>query len=148
MSNRLVCEHSDGSWACEGQVFGGAPLQVSPLGGVVAARLRSVDIHLHPMSVAPPADHTTAKVVVVDAEYGGRHMDIVVRLGDTRLLARVSTDEHGGWARKLGAGDPVLVSFRPSDAMLYEAESERTVHAGVIDDAPRSAEASPHAVGV
>ena len=48
MSNRLVCEHHDGGWACDGQVFGGAPLQASPLGGVVAARLRSVDIHLHP----------------------------------------------------------------------------------------------------
>jgi iron(III) transport system ATP-binding protein len=148
MSNRLICEHHDGSWACDGHVFGGAPLPVSPLGGVVAARLRSIDIHLHPRSVAPPADHSTADAVVVDAEYGGRHMDVVVRLGQTRLLARVSTDEHDGWARRLAAGDPVIVSFRPADAMLYEAESERAVQAEAEEDVALHVHASPHAVGV
>jgi iron(III) transport system ATP-binding protein len=85
---------------------------------------------------------------VVDAEYGGRHMDVVVRLGDTKLFARVPSGEHGGWARKLAAGDTVVVSFRPSDAMLYEAESERAVTPDAAVDEGSADQASPHAVGV
>ena len=90
MCNRLVCERADNGWACDGQVLGGAPLQAAPLGGTVAVRLRSEDVDIHPKDTELPADRTTATATIVDSEYGGKTMDVVARLGDTRIFARIS----------------------------------------------------------
>ena len=134
MSNRLVCERADGGWSCDGQVLGGAPLQAAPLGGTVAVRLRSEDVELHPSDAELPADRTSATATIVDSEYGGKTMDVVARLADTRIFARISSGASGSFARRLTAGDRVLISFRPTDAMLYEAEADRTADAEAVGE--------------
>ena len=127
MSNRLVCEYVDGRWVADGQVLGGAPVQSVPTGAPrwpfgCAARTSA----LHPPERSRPADHTTAKVTVVDAEYAGRHMDVVVQLGrhptpGTCLERRLPA--AGPAASR--PGDRLVASFRPADAMVYPAEADR-----------------------
>jgi iron(III) transport system ATP-binding protein len=101
----------------------------------MAVRLRSEDVGLHPTEAQPPGGHTTAKATVVDSEYAGRHMDVVVLLGDKRLQARISSGDYGSWARRLGPGDPVVMSFRPADAMIYPAAADRTADAEAVGEA-------------
>jgi iron(III) transport system ATP-binding protein len=134
MSNRLVCGRADNGWACGDQVLGGAPLQAAPFGGTVAVRLRSDDVDIHPFDATVPGDRTTAAATIVDSEYGGKTMDVVARLGDTRIFARISSGESGSFARRLAAGDRVTISFRPADAMLYEAEADRTADAEAVGE--------------
>jgi iron(III) transport system ATP-binding protein len=134
MSNRLVCEYVDGAWVADGQMLGGAPVQSVPAATAIAVRLRREDVCLHPAEAEPPGGHTTAKATVVDSEYAGRSMDVVVLLGDKRLQARVSSGDYGSWARRLGPGDPVVMSFRPADAMVYPAEADRTADAEAVGE--------------
>ena len=135
MSNRLVCERADTGWACDGQVLAGAPLRAAPFGGTVAVRLRSEDVDIHPSAATVPPDRTTATATIVDSEYGGKTMDVVARLADTRIFARIASGDSGGFARQLTPGERVVISFRPSDAMLYEAEADRTADAEAVGEA-------------
>ena len=146
MSNRLVCERADNGWACDGQVLAGAPLQAAPLGGTVAVRLRSEDVDIHPGTAIVPADRTTATATIVDSEYGGKTMDVVARLGDTRIFARIPSGDSGGFARRLAPGERVTISFRPTDAMLYEAEADRSADAEAVGE--QTTDVPAHAVGV
>ena len=98
MSNRLVCVRADNGWACDGQVLGGAPLQAAPFGGTVALRLRGEDVDIHPSDATVPTDRTTATATIVDSEYGGKTMDVVARLADTRIFARMASGDSGGFA--------------------------------------------------
>ena len=134
MGNRLVCERSDNGWACDGEVLGGAPLQAASIGGRVAVRLRSEDVDIHPKDADVPTDRTTCSATIVDSEYGGKTMDVVARLADTRIFARISSGESGSFARRLSPGQQVVISFRPSDAMLYEAEADRTADAEAVGE--------------
>ncbi len=135
MSNRLVCEYVDGAWVADGRLLAGAPVQSVPTATAMAVRLRSEDVGLHPTEAEPPGGHTTANATVVDSEYAGRHMDVVVLLGDKRLQARISSGDYGSWARRLGPGDPVVMSFRPTDAMIYPAAADRTADAEAVGEA-------------
>ena len=122
------------------------PLQAAPLGGTVAVRLRSEDVDIHPSTAIVPADRTTATATIVDSEYGGKTMDVVARLGDTRIFARIPSGDSGGFARRLTPGERVTISFRPTDAMLYEAEADRSADAEAVGEQPTDVPA--HAVGV
>ena len=74
-------------------------------------------------------------------------MDVVARVGDTRIFARISSGDSGSFARRLSPGDRVTISFRPADAMLYEAEADRTADAEAVGEvaALRQAERTPAA---
>jgi iron(III) transport system ATP-binding protein len=134
MANRLVCRCVDGRWIAEGEVMAGAPVQATPTGTSLAVRLRADDVGLHPPGVDPTPDRTTVDVHVVDAEYAGRHMDVVVQLGETRLQARIPTGDAGNWARRAAPGDRLVASFRPADAMVYEAEADQTADAEALGE--------------
>jgi iron(III) transport system ATP-binding protein len=134
MGNRLLCDRAGNGWACDGQTLGGAPLQAAPFGGKVAVRVRSEDVDIHPGNSEPPSDRTTALATIVDSEYGGKTMDVVARLASTRIFARISSGDSGRFARRLAPGDRVIISFRPTDAMLYEAEADRTADAEAVGE--------------
>ena len=122
------------------------PLQAASLGGTVALRLRSEDVDIHPDTAILPADRTTAMATIVDSEYGGKTMDVVARMGDTRIFARIPSGDSGGFARRLAPGDRVIISFRPTDAMLYEAEADRSADAEAVGE--QTTVVPAHAVGV
>jgi iron(III) transport system ATP-binding protein len=146
MGNRLVCRYADGRWVADGEVLGGADVQATPPQGALAVRLRSEDVALGPPGETLTQDRTTVNVTVVDAEYAGRHMDVVVQLGDSRLQARAPTGDSGSWARRLAPGDRLVASFRPVDAMIYAADADQTADAeavGELTTVPDDAVAEP-----
>jgi iron(III) transport system ATP-binding protein len=115
MSNRLVCERADNGWACSGQVLSGASCKRRHwVGPSRCACERDVDVH--PDTATVPADRTTAKATIVDSEYGGKTMDVVARLGETRIFARIPSGDSGGFARRLTPGERVthLVPSQPT----------------------------------
>jgi iron(III) transport system ATP-binding protein len=148
MSNRVVCRYVDGRWVAEGEVLGGAPVQATPTGTPLAVRLRADDVDLHPPGGDPPPDRTTVGVSVVDAEYAGRNMDVVVELGVTRLQARIPTGDAGSWARRVAPGDRLIASFRPADAMVYEAEADQAADAAALGELAPAQQATAETVEV
>lgn len=66
---------------------------------------------------------------VVDAQFGGRHMDVVVTIAGSRLHARAPLTGKP-WARSLSRGQRVTAWFAKDAAIYYDADGVRTaVHA-------------------
>ena len=76
---------------------------------------------------------------VVDSQFGGRHMDVVVRVGDERMQAQVPSSAFEGWARKLDVDQAVTIGFHPTSAVYYDDSGERI--AGHVDVAAAPAAA-------
>ena len=133
MSNRLPLERQEGGWSYSGQPVGGSVrLPGNPV--AVTARVRPDDLLLAPVVTECPEGSVCLPAKVVDSQFGGRHMDVVVRVGDTRLHARVPSGAYGGWARKLELDQEVAVGFDPASAVYYGTDGARV--AGHIDVAP------------
>ena len=76
---------------------------------------------------------------VVDSEFGGRHLDVGVTVGSTRLLSRIPAGERGSWARTLEPRPAVLVAIvNPRDLAFYDEAGELV--SGVATGAWRSAD--------
>ncbi|WP_210570055.1 ABC transporter ATP-binding protein [Streptomyces sp. GESEQ-4] len=91
----------------------------------VAARLRPDDLQLCPADEKPPAHSVGLLAEVVDAQFGGRHMDVVVAIADSRLHARAPLTGKP-WARSLARGQRVTAWFAKDAAIYYDADGVRT----------------------
>jgi iron(III) transport system ATP-binding protein len=119
MANRLVLERSNGEWAHEGKPVSG---DLSILGAnlpAVNARSRTEDIVLSPED-APTNGALAFPATVVDSEFGGRHLDVVVTVGSTRLSSRTPAGAPGSWARGLEPGQPVSATVSPSALAFFD----------------------------
>jgi len=119
MSNRLVLERTHDGWTCGGSRLvgepGGRPLQ----GHAGVLRVRAADLLVSSSGSVTAPGTTVLPATVVDAEYGGRHMDVVVTVNGSRLHAYVDAGGADGWARRLTADDRVQVGFRTEDARFF-----------------------------
>jgi iron(III) transport system ATP-binding protein len=132
MSNRVPLVRSDGAWTFNGAaVTGDVDLPGRP--DTVAVRLRPEDLHLAPPSAEGDPRRVSFPAQVVDAQFGGRHMDVVVKVQEDRLHARVPTAAYGGWARKLQLDQDVVVGFAPSGAVYYGADDTRIAGHVAVD---------------
>lgn len=122
MSNRLVLEIQDGRPTIGGAIVQGAVPRVGD--ALTSIRLLPDDLQISPTGVTPP-DLTSVTATIVDSEFGGRHMDVVVNVGDERLLARIPSGRPGGFARTLDAGQEVTLSFDPVSAMYFDPRGRR-----------------------
>jgi iron(III) transport system ATP-binding protein len=130
MSNRLPLERGATGWAFSGAVVAGdLRLPGNPM--TVTARVRPEDLQLAPTAADCPSGSVCMPADVVDSQFGGRHMDVVIRVGTTRLNARVPSGAFDGWARKLEMDQPVAVGFDPRSAVYYGADDKRI--AGHVD---------------
>jgi iron(III) transport system ATP-binding protein len=120
MVNRVVFERHDGRWTFDGEALDGdlGPLDMAST--TVIARTRSEDVGLAPRDDAPPPGTVSLPATVVDSEFGGRYMDVVVEAGMMRVQARIPVGERGGWARSLNAGQQVLASLRTGNLAFYD----------------------------
>jgi len=125
MGNRLRCEYVAGRWIAGGLPIDGAPLAAQPLGRPVAARLRSEDLCLTPSGQQLLADVCNIEAAIIDSEYGGKHIDVIVDAGGTRLHSRIPAGESGSWARRLRKGERVVVSFDPREARLFPDDGDQ-----------------------
>jgi len=124
MSNRVQVERSEGGWSFAGQPVQGE-IQVPRSYSSVAVRLRPDDLLLAPIDQRLDGRKVEFAAEVVDSEFGGRHVDVVVAAGGQRLHARVSSGTLGGWARKLTMGQPVTAGFAPDVAVFFDGDGTR-----------------------
>ena len=129
MSNRLPLDRTDGSWRFEDVVVSG-DVAVPSEHAQVTARVRPEDMLLAPNEAQQERGATCFAATVVDSQFGGRHMDVVVAVGETRLHARVPSAAFGGWARKLERGQAVAAGYAADAAMYYSTADERIAGRG------------------
>jgi iron(III) transport system ATP-binding protein len=130
MNNRVVLESRDGTWSCNGiAVQGTVPaLKGSPRRTV--ARVRAEDLIVGSAIDGTPEGAFGMAATVVDAAFAGRHYDVVVTVGDTRLLGRAPADGREARGGGLVAGAPVMVWFRRGGTVFYGDDGVRIAVAG------------------
>jgi iron(III) transport system ATP-binding protein len=132
MSNRLVLERRDGAWQYDGVPVGGDPPAVNGSHPTLVVRFRPDDVFVTSLGEPLPPRTTSVPAKVVDSEFGGRHLDVIVVAGDNRIHARVPASGHNGSARQL-VGQDVTMSFRSTEVGFYDDHGVRiqpTAHAG------------------
>jgi iron(III) transport system ATP-binding protein len=126
MSNRLQLSRHESGWLFAGQslkVDGHIPVDRDR--GSVAVRLRADDLFLMPADQSAPPDTVSFPAEVADSEFGGRHMDVVVTVGEERLHAKVPSGSLGGWTRNLTIGQPVTAGFASDVAIYFDGDGSR-----------------------
>jgi iron(III) transport system ATP-binding protein len=128
MSNRVELHRDGTGWIVSNAgaesvgISGALPI---PRGvDVVAARLRPDDVQLLPAGEARPAGGVTLPAEVVDAQFGGRHMDIVLTVAGVRIHARAPLAGQS-WVRSLTAGQRVTAWYADGTAIYYGVDGER-----------------------
>jgi iron(III) transport system ATP-binding protein len=122
MANRLVFERHDGSWALDGEPVEGDIDAIAGASQTITARTRPEDVRLAPADEMAPSAALSFPATLVDSEFGGRHLDIVVTVGSTRVQSRIPAGERGSWARTLEPGQRVLAYVNPKDPAFYDDE--------------------------
>jgi iron(III) transport system ATP-binding protein len=124
MGNRLELQRNDTGWAHAGVQVEGDIVVDRDLGTIVV-RARPEDLELAPAD-APAPPHTLAfAATIVDSEFGGRSMDVVATVGDTRLQSKVSAGERGSWVRTLEPGQPVAGFLHTSGLAFFDETGTR-----------------------
>jgi iron(III) transport system ATP-binding protein len=123
MSNRLELLRRDGAWSVAGCPASGSP-PVPAVHDVLVARLRPDDISIAPTAGALPTAALTFGATFVDAQFGGRHLDVIVEVGGSRLNARVAGDSFDGWVGDRRLGDSVVVGVARR-GVVYFADDKR-----------------------
>ncbi|MCW2621746.1 MAG: ABC-type sugar transport system, ATPase component [Frankiales bacterium] len=138
MSNRLVVARGHDGWTAAGAPLRGEPGDRHLQGDSGVLRLRSDDLVVARAGTRLPEGSTVLPARVVDAEYGGRHMDVVVSVGENRLHARVPCGGSDSWTRRLLRDDEVTVGFRTEDARFF---ADPAPAASLVDLEPERVEA-------
>ena len=124
MGNQIAVTRTERGWTHDEEVVHG-------IAGVAGAELlslrsRAEDIHLAPADETPPPDTIAFNAIIAGSEFGGRHMDVSLTLGGTRLMSRVPAGPRGSWARTLNAGQSVVAHMHRHNVKLFD-ESGRLV---------------------
>jgi iron(III) transport system ATP-binding protein len=121
MANRLVFERHDGAWWLEGERVDGKLDGVANGATTVVARTRPEDLDLLPPGVnGAGVGRLAFPATIVDAAFGGRHLDVALSTGPTRLLGRIAAGERGGWPRTLEREQRVIATLNPRDLAFYD----------------------------
>jgi iron(III) transport system ATP-binding protein len=136
MLNALSLERRDEGWAFEGAVIADCPPLDSP-SALVRVRSRPDDLELMPPEEMPGPGAFALSATVVDTEFAGRHVEVTVVAGGTRLRSRIPMNGRGAWAAGLDVGRPVLACCRWDDVRFYDAAGTRVRVAAplVVSDA-------------
>jgi len=123
MSNRIELTRTGSGWSAFGVPVAGQPV-VPVVADAVVARLRPDDVVL-----ARPGDDVADAVMslpgsFVDAQFGGRHYDVVVEVAGNRLNVRTPADGVGEWAAALAPGAPLTIGVRRSGVVYFPADGE------------------------
>jgi iron(III) transport system ATP-binding protein len=122
MANRIDVERGDGGWTHEGQAIVGVPDELPAR--KVALRSRGEDVALVPPDEAAPAGTVAFGATVVDSEFGGRHIDVALTYGSTRVLSRIPAAARGSWARSLQPGQPVLAYVAHHNLKTFDEDGK------------------------
>jgi iron(III) transport system ATP-binding protein len=133
MANRLVFERFEGAWTIDEQpVAGDVDAIATSSSPRIVARTRAEDIRLAPVDDDTPAAGLSFPATVVDSEFGGRHLDVVVTVGSTRVQSRIPAGERGSWGRTLEAGQGVTAHLNPRDVAFYDESGDLVSSVGRV----------------
>jgi iron(III) transport system ATP-binding protein len=118
MGNRLTVERHDSGWTHEGELVNG--LAFDTRSATLSIRSRAEDVQLASPDEPAPPETINFKATVVDSEFGGRHMDVTVTIGGTRIMSRIPAGPRGSWARTLNAGQSVLASMHRHNVKAFD----------------------------
>lgn len=138
MSNGFEAVRADVSWRLGSVTLDGA-LPIAADQRSARVRLRPEDVCLAPTGSDLAPGTVSAPSVVVDSQFGGRHMDVVVEIDGHRLHSRLSSDAHGGWGRRLTAGDQARLEFDPANAVFFGDDERRVALVGAAEPVRSSA---------
>jgi iron(III) transport system ATP-binding protein len=117
MANRLELKRRERGWVHDEEPLG---LVVDTAADAIAIRVRPEDVVVAPAHEQTPPDAVSFNGTIVDSEFGGRHIDVVVTVGETRVLSRAPAGERGSWARTLEPGLRVLVWIDRRNMKLFD----------------------------
>jgi iron(III) transport system ATP-binding protein len=120
MANRLVFERQNDGWILEGVQVEGDLSSIAGPSPTVTARTRAEDIRLLPADETPPPGTVSFPVKVVDSEFGGRHLDVAITVGSTRLQSRIPAGGRGTWSRTLEIDQPALAYVNSQELAFYD----------------------------
>jgi iron(III) transport system ATP-binding protein len=139
MTNKFGLRFAEGAWLCGDQALSGTLPTIPPGVTEVSLRTRASDLTVYELLAPIPPELTTVVGTMVDSEYGGRHTDLTIDVGDSRIAARMS--RAGAAWPVYTRGEAVRVGFRAEDARFYDSRGELMLAGSV----PLSADASePH----
>jgi iron(III) transport system ATP-binding protein len=118
MGNKITVERTEHGWSHGGEVVSGVAADAGS--GKLSLRSRAEDITVAPADEPAPPDTIAFKTIVVDSEFGGRHMDVSLTLGATRLMSRVPAGPRGSWSRTLNAGQSVLAYMHRHNVKMFD----------------------------
>jgi len=120
LSNRIEWSREGGEWVTQA----GARVSVTDFGDVPGDRaistIRPDDLRLHHTRPSHAGGLLALDAKLVTVEYLGRHVDVTVEAGHTRLQVRVRGEDQG-WVRALEPGSDVVVSVPMADLHSYAA---------------------------
>jgi iron(III) transport system ATP-binding protein len=123
LSNRLVCDLTDGVWSVGGDRLNGAPLDPG-WRGRAAVRFGPDHARLVRDAGELAAGEASVAARTADVEFGGTHMNVTLQVGDTRARARMLCGGQDSWIRHLAPGDAVQLAFHPALAAVYQTSEQ------------------------
>jgi iron(III) transport system ATP-binding protein len=128
MANRMMLEKHDDGWAHDGEPVAG--LTIDSDTQTLTLRSRMDDVYLAPTDKPEPPHAIAFKGAVIDSEFGGRHMDVALTIGATRVLSRIPAGARGSWARTLEPGQQVMAYVQMHNLKAFDAGGKlvRGVH--------------------
>lgn len=122
MGNRLTVERIEGAWTHESEPVSG--LVFDTASETLVLRCRAEDIRIIPADESPPADTIVFRGIVIQSEFGGRHLDVTLTVGATRAMSRIPAGAPGSWARTLNAGQSVIAYMHRHDVKAFDDKGE------------------------
>jgi len=127
MANRLVFERHDGAWWVAGERVNGDLDRIAAGSTRIIARTRPEDLDLlEPGRDGAEPGVLAFPVTVLDAAFGGRHLDVALTAGETRLLGRVDAGARGAWPRTVERDQTAVATVNPRDLAFY-SDDDRLV---------------------
>jgi iron(III) transport system ATP-binding protein len=124
MGNKMELQRQDGRWTYAGQSVD--DLAIDTPSEVIGIRTRPEDVCVLPANSETPAGTIALNGTIVDSEFGGRHIDVALMVGETRMLSRIPAGERGSWARTLESDLPVTAAIDKREMKVFD-ESGRLV---------------------
>jgi len=118
MANRMDLERREDGWAHDAELVAG--LAVDTDTPTLTLRSLMEDVHLAPPEEPSPAHALAFPGMIVSSEFGGRHMDVALMIGSTRVLGRIPAGARGSWARTLDAGQRVVAHIQMHDLKVFD----------------------------
>lgn len=121
LSNRIEWTRVDGGWRTDAGAVVAADALGAIAGDKAVSRIPPDDLTLHRARPDAIDGAIVLDATLVTAEYGGRHVDVTVNAGPTRLHVRVRGGHDDAWIRSLPPGSSLAVSAPIKSLHTYAA---------------------------